>query len=84
MGHDALDAFRPEVAPCFGEYDRDSAQLMQRGVTHKHPILLASAIGLIGGATTRERLGQVVDQIAQIRAIGACAGARQGEYVRPP
>ena len=40
--------------------------------------------GLLGGATTIERLGQVVDEIADVFAIGKFAGARHGKDVRPP
>ena len=83
IGHDDLDASWPEVTSFFREYDRDIAQLMERGVTQKHPIIVSAAIRCIGGTATILRRGQMVDQIADIFPIGAFARAWHGKDVRP-
>ena len=83
IGHDDLDASWPEVTSFFREYDRDIAQLMERGVTQKHPIIVSAAIRCIGGTATILRRGQMVDRIADIFPIGAFARAWHGKDVRP-
>src|SRR5512134_511001 len=83
IGHDDLDSLRPKVSPFFGEYNRDIAQLMQLGVAHKDPIILPSPIGLVGGSTTIERLGEVLDHIAYVSAVGKLACARHRKNIGP-
>src|SRR5262252_1489798 len=73
IGHDDFYLFRPSVTPFLGQYDRDIAQLMQRRMAHKDPVILATAIGFPTGATGVAGLGEMLDQIAQMFAIGKFA-----------
>jgi hypothetical protein len=66
IGHDALDASWSDVSPFFRPAKRDLTALMQLGVTQKDPIILPSPLRFLRGTTTRVRLRQGLDQIADI------------------
>src|SRR5215813_10802708 len=81
IGHDDFYLFRPSVTPFLGEYQRDIAQLMQRGVAHKHPVILPPAIRFSAGSAVVIALRQVLDQVPEVFAIGELPGAGHRKHI---
>src|ERR687884_1183189 len=52
---------------------------MQRGVTHKHPVIVAAPIGLERSPTTITACGEILHQVADIFTVGELACARHGK-----
>ena len=76
IGHDDFDLCRPTVTPFLGQYKRDIAQLMQRGVAHKHPEILSTTIRFGTRPALVVALGHVLHQVPEGCASGKLPGAR--------
>src|SRR5262249_48967807 len=69
------------VTPLFGQPNRDIAQLMERGMTRKDPVVLPAAIRFGAGAAVVTGLGQIVDQIPQMFAMRKFARPGHGKHI---
>ena len=75
IGHEDFDALRPLVTPFFGPYDRDIAQMMQRGATGKDPGILPAPIRCVAGPAGGTALREVVHEVAARCALRTFPGA---------